>query len=130
MGDYKGFGLAMIVDLLCGLLSGMPAGGGISDMFNDPLSERRLLGQFYGALRIDAFEEPERFKTRLQDLAEQIRRQPRRDARTPVQVPGDPEKACQADREANGIPIGAGDLARLGRVAEELGVEPPWGADA
>ncbi len=129
MGDYKGFGMAMIVDILCGLLSGMPAGEGISDMFNDPLSEKRLLGQFYGALRIDVFEEPERFKARLQDLAERIRRQPRRDPNTPVQVPGDPEKAFQADREENGIPIIEKDLAQLESVAEELGIEPPWAAN-
>ncbi len=129
IGDYKGFGIAMIVDILCGLLSGMPAGDSISDMFNDPLSEKRLLGQFYGALRIDVFEEPERFKARLQDLAERIRRQPRRDPDTPVQVPGDPEKAFQADREANGIPIIEWDLAQLDSLAEELGIEPLRRAD-
>ncbi len=124
IGDYKGFGIAMIVDILCGLLSAMPAGETISDMFNDPLSQKRLLGQFYGALRIDVFEEPDRFKARLQDLAERIRRQPRRDPNTPVQVPGDPEKAFQADREANGIPIMERDLAQLESIARELGVEP------
>jgi LDH2 family malate/lactate/ureidoglycolate dehydrogenase len=107
----------------------MPVGDSISDMFNDPLSQRRLLGQFYGALRIDVFEEPDRFKARLQGLAERIRRQPRRDPDTPVQVAGDPEKAFQADREANGIPIGAKDLAQLQQLADELGIEPLRGAD-
>ena len=124
MGDYKGFGIAMIVDILCGLLSGMPAGESISDMFNDPFSQKRLLGQFYGAIRIDVFEEPDRFRARLQDLAERIRRQPQRDPKTPVQVPGDPEKAFQADREANGIPITQKDLLQFESVAEELGVKP------
>lgn len=129
IGDYKGLGLAMIVDILSGLLSGMPVGDDISDMFNDPLSRKRLLGQFYGALRIDVFEDPGRFKTRLQDLAERVRSQPRRDPNTPVQVPGDPEKACQADREANGIPIGMKELAQLGDVAKELGIEPVQAVD-
>jgi ureidoglycolate dehydrogenase (NAD+) len=124
IGDYKGFGLAMIVDILCGLLSGMPAGEDVSDMFNDPFSQKRLLGQFYGALRIDVFEDPDRFKARLQDLAERIRRQPQRDPNTPVQVAGDPEKAFQADREANGIPIPEKDLAQLESIAEELRIEP------
>ncbi|UCG76230.1 MAG: Ldh family oxidoreductase [Gemmatimonadota bacterium] len=129
MGDYKGFGIAMIVDILCGLLSGMPMGEDVSDMFNDPFSEKRLLGQFYGALRIDVFEEPDRFKARLQDMADRIRRQPRRDPDTPVQVAGDPEKAFQADREANGIPIMQRELAQFASVAEELGVEPLPGLD-
>ena len=129
MGDYKGFGIAMIVDILCGLLSGMPAGESISDMFNDPFSQKRLLGQFYGAMRIDVFEEPDRFKARLQDLAERIRRQPQRDPNTPVQMPGDPEKAFQADREANGIPIAEKDMRQLESVAKELGVGPLRDAD-
>jgi ureidoglycolate dehydrogenase (NAD+) len=124
IGDYKGFGIALIVEILCGLLSGMPAGDEVSDMFGGSLSERRLLGQFYSALRIDVFEEPRRFKARLKELADRIRRQPRRDPDVPVQVAGDPEKAFQADREANGIPIAEGDLARLRAIAVELNVEP------
>jgi ureidoglycolate dehydrogenase (NAD+) len=124
MGDYKGFGLAMIVDVLCGLLTGMPAGDRVSDMFNDPLSEQRRLGQFYGALRIDLFEDPARFKARLQELADRIRRQPRRDPHTPVQIPGDPEKACQADRHAHGIPITGNDRQRLDALANHLGIPP------
>lgn len=124
IGDYKGFGIALIVEILCGLLSGMPAGDEVSDMFGGSLSERRLLGQFYSALRIEVFEEPRRFKARLKELADRIRRQPRRDPDVPVQVAGDPEKAFQADREANGIPIAEGDLARLRAIAVELNVEP------
>jgi LDH2 family malate/lactate/ureidoglycolate dehydrogenase len=64
----------------------------------------------------------------LQDLAERIRRQPQRDPAVPVQVPGDPEKAFQADREANGIPIAGKDLSELEGVARELGIEPLRGA--
>jgi ureidoglycolate dehydrogenase (NAD+) len=124
MGDYKGFGLAMTVEILCGLLSGMPAGDRVSDMFNDPLSEKRWLGQFYSALRIDLFEDPARFRARLQELADRIRRQPRRDPATPVQVPGDPEKACQADRQAHGIPITGKDRERLDALANRLGLAP------
>jgi LDH2 family malate/lactate/ureidoglycolate dehydrogenase len=93
IGDYKGFGIAMMVDILSGLLTGMPAGDSVSDMFKDPMSERRHLGQFYGALRIDAFEDPERFKARLQGMADRIRREPRQDPEIPVVIPGDPEKA-------------------------------------
>lgn len=124
MGGYKGFGIAMMVDILCSLLSGMPAGDEISDMFKDPFSEKRRLGQFFSALRIDAFEKPERFKTRLQDMADRIRRQPRLDPDVPVQIPGDPEKAHQADREAHGIPVNAGVLAEFEAIARELDIEP------
>ncbi len=122
IGDYKGFGIAMMVDILCALLTGMPAGKDVSDMFKDAFSEKRMLGHFFGAIRIDAFVDPAEFKARLQTLAEEIRAQPRANPGTPVQVPGDPEKACEADRRANGIPIIESDLRRFAEVADQLGV--------
>lgn len=124
MGDYKGFGIAMMVDILCGLLTGMPTGDKVSNMFKDPMSQKRHLGQFYGALRIDAFEDPERFKTRLQDMADRIRNQPRQDPEIAVQVPGDPEKAYQADRMVRGLPINSVLIEQFETIAQELDIEP------
>ena len=124
IGDYKGFGIAMMVDILCGLLTGMPAGDDVSDMFKDPMSDKRHLGQFYSAMRIDVFEEPGRFKTRLQELANRIRQQPRQDADVAVLVPGDPEKAFQADREAHGIPLSSELVEQFESIAREFEIEP------
>jgi ureidoglycolate dehydrogenase (NAD+) len=124
IGDYKGFGIAMMVDVLSGLLTGMPTGDDVSDMFRDPMSDKRRLGQLYGALRIDVFEDPGRFKARLQQLADRIRRQPRRDPDVAVLVPGDPEKACQADREVHGIPINPFVVQQFDTIARDLGIEP------
>lgn len=120
MGDYKGFGLAMIVDILCGALTGMPTGDQVSDMFRDPLSKKRLMGHFFTATRIDSFQESSVFKERLQDLADRIREQPRQDPEVPVMIPGDPEKAFQADREKNGLPVGEAVLNDFGEIAREL----------
>jgi LDH2 family malate/lactate/ureidoglycolate dehydrogenase len=124
IGGYKGFGLAMMVDIFCSMLTGAPSGDEVSNMFKDPLSEKRRIGQFYSATRIDAFEEPDRFKARLQETADRIRQQTRQDSELPVQIPGDPEKAYQADREAHGIPINATVLTQFGMIAEELNIEP------
>ena len=124
MGDYKGFGLTMMVDILCGALTGMPTGDQVSDMFRDPLSKKRLMGHFFTATRIDTFQEASQFKERLQDLAERIRNQPRQDPDVPVMIPGDPEKAYQADREENGMPISQAVLNDFKVLADDLGVEP------
>ena len=122
MGDYKGFGLGMMVDILCGTLTGMPTGDQVSDMFRDPISEKRMLGQFFTATRIDVFHDPSQFKQSLQDMAERIRNQPRQDPDVPVMIPGDPEKAHQADRETNGMPIGQAVLNEFQMLAQELGI--------
>ena len=52
-GSYKGFGLASMVDILCGVLSGMAFGRDIPAMFTTPIDEPRHLGQFYIIMRSD-----------------------------------------------------------------------------
>lgn len=110
IGGYKGFGLAMVVDILCGLLTGMPVGRDISNMFRDPITQKRYLGQFYIALRIDVFQPLDLFKKRMRQLMDDVRREPQRDKNIPVMVAGDPQKHASADRLKNGIPIKELDL--------------------
>jgi ureidoglycolate dehydrogenase (NAD+) len=122
IGGYKGFGLAMVGDILNGLLSGMPVGRDVSSMFDDPLSERRRLGHYFAAVRIDAFTDVEKFKRRLQELADDVRDQPRVDDDVPVRVPGDPEKEARKERLEAGIPIPGHDRERYDRIADELDI--------
>lgn len=105
IGDYKGYGLSMMVDVFCSLLSGMPCGIDVSEMYSGNMSERRYLGHFFTALRIDCFEEISVFKQRMADMMKALRSEPRRDKDVPVQVPGDPEKKIAAIRTKEGIPV-------------------------
>jgi len=106
IGDYKGFGLSMMVDILCAVLSGMPNGNNVSKMFGDPMSKKRELGQFYCALRIDAFRDVAQFKAELQEMAERVRNEPAIDPEIRrVMVPGDPEKEYWGERSTAGISL-------------------------
>ena len=124
IGDYKGYGWAMMVDILCGLLTGMPAGRSISKMFVDPMSQKRYLGQFYGAIKIGSFTDIERFKQRLQQMADEIRRLPRINPDIAVQIPGDPEKRKEANRSEQGIPIKPLDLEAFNALAQQFDIKP------
>jgi ureidoglycolate dehydrogenase (NAD+) len=117
IGGYKGFGLSMMVDILCALLTGAPYGPNVSRMFGTPVSEKRDLGHFFMAIRIDCFEEPGLFKKRLKEMMDALRNEPARDEKSPVLVPGDPEKACSRERSANGIPIPESLLHELAELA-------------
>ncbi len=105
IGDYKGYGLSMMVDVFCSLLSGMPCGIDVSEMYSGKMSRRRHLGHFFTALRIDCFEEISVFKQRMAGMMKALRSEPRRDIDVPVQVPGDPEKKITAIRTKEGIPV-------------------------
>lgn len=105
IGGYKGFGLSMMADILCALLSGMPFGGHVSKMYGGDMSEKRRLGHFFCALNIAAFQDPVLFKRRLRDMAHEVRNEPALDPEKPVLVPGDPENAAFARRNAEGVPL-------------------------
>lgn len=124
IADYKGFGLIMMVDILCSLLSGMPGGKEVSAMYGNSPSEKRNLGHFFGAMRIDVFSNTQEFKKRLQSLVDDVRQEPKITENSVIQVAGDPEKQNEKDRKENGIPIKDLDLKRINILAEEVGLKP------
>lgn len=118
IGDYKGFGLSMLVDILCALISGMPNGNNVSKMFGDPMNKKRKLGQFYCAIRIDAFRDVNSFKEELQDMSNRVRIEPAVEPELrKVMVPGDPEKQAWKERMQSGVPVSHSDFEALKNVA-------------
>lgn len=105
IGGYKGFGLSMMVEILCGLLTGSPFGPNVSAMFGTPMDAKRLLGHFFLAIRIDAFEDPIMFKSRLKKMVDELRSEPSKDPEKPIIAPGDPEKKTWKKRSKEGIPV-------------------------
>ncbi|MFY0592620.1 Ldh family oxidoreductase [Roseivirga sp.] len=123
IGDYKGFGLSMMVDIFCSLLTNMPYGKNISNMFEDPFSEKRYLGHFFGAIRIDSFEKVDSFKSRLQNMIKDLRSEPRANENVPIYAPGDPEKLMSEKRVEEGVPTPDNVLESFNELATSLNVE-------
>ena len=128
IGDYKGFGLAILVELLCGFLSGMPVGPKVSAMYGNSLSEKRYLSQFYMAIDIKRFVDVASFeaKEELKSFVETLRSEPplNVDEGKPM-APGDKEKTIKAYRLTNGIPITLGDWEKFRGLAHRFGVDEP-----
>jgi ureidoglycolate dehydrogenase (NAD+) len=104
-GSYKGFGLGMMVDILCALLSGSPVSRDILPMYDSPVEERRGISHFFLALNIRHFIDPLSFRVSLQTLVDRIRVMQPLDSSSPVMVAGDPEKSAYAMRTKLGIPM-------------------------
>jgi LDH2 family malate/lactate/ureidoglycolate dehydrogenase len=116
IGGYKGFGLGMMVEVLCGLLAGGPVAREILPMYGAPIESRRSISHFFMVMDVGRFVEPTLFRSRLQGLVDSIRGLPH--SGEPVQVPGDPEKSSFAERSARGIPAPAALLQSLLGVSE------------
>ncbi len=123
VGGYKGYGLSLMVEILCSLLTGMPFGTHINRMYDAPIEKKRNLGHFFMAIRVDAFEEIDIFKKRMKMLASELRTEPRLDPDISVQIAGDPEKRISNERTKKGIPLRNVDLAFLEQASLDYGIE-------
>ncbi len=122
-GGYKGYGLAVMVDILCAVLSGAPFGPDICDT---ELSSARV-SHFFGAIKLDRFREPEVFKQDMAQMLRQLRETPPADGSERVYVAGEKEFAHAAHNRCHGIPISRQTYEKLCETAGEFGLEIPDG---
>lgn len=119
LGDYKGFGLGMMVEILCAGLSDGPFDRDILPMYGSPLSERRNISHCFMAINIQDFVEIGHFTERMRSLATRLRAISPSGAE-PVMAPGDPEKRAAARRLVDGIPVDAEKYEEFLRVSESF----------
>jgi len=102
-GDYKGFGLGMMVEILCALLSGSVIAKDMLAMFTAPAEAQRQVSHFFIAFDIDSFINKDSFVESLTNMVRRLREEPSQGGE-PVMAPGDPEKKTYPIRLADGIP--------------------------
>jgi len=102
-GSAKGYGLAMMVHLLAGTLTGAAF---------SPIHKRswtpdkpQNIGHFFMAIDPAAFRVDGAFENDLDDIIDILHDTPPSDPDLPVLVPGEPEDMQRADRLALGIPV-------------------------
>jgi LDH2 family malate/lactate/ureidoglycolate dehydrogenase len=108
-GGHKGYCLAVMVDVLCCVLSGANWGP-----FAPPFALRQKIpsrsvgkgiGHFFGAMKIDAFIDTDEFKSQIDEYVRTLRgTKPAPGSDGPL-VPGDPEREAETLRSESGIPL-------------------------
>jgi uncharacterized oxidoreductase len=116
-GQHKGFGLALLGDILGGSFSG---GGAY-------LPEREVTGRILNNMMAilidpDVFGAAEAFGIDVDKYTDWVKSSPPAPGVEAVQLPGDPERRSAADRHANGIFVDPGTLAQLAQAAQSVGV--------
>ena len=74
------------------------------------------------AIDIARFEKVSTFKRRLQQMMDEVRREPRFDRKIPILVAGDPEKNSFRERSKKGIPVGEELLEEFNSISTQLNV--------
>lgn len=115
---YKGFGLAFMIEMLCGGLS-----GGLCSQPNPPPP----LGNcaVFIVLSPESFAGSPHMLAQLAGLETYVREVPRVEGVDHVTLPGDPERRVLAQRTTGGIPLDDGNWKALVTLAEQLGVPVP-----
>jgi uncharacterized oxidoreductase len=119
---YKGFGLALIVEVFAGALSGGPCIREVPPNQNGNclfmlLADPAALG---GA---------DHLACEVAGLAEYVTGCPRADGAGEILLPGDPERRTLAQRQKHGIPLDEGNWNELVRLAARLEVALPKTAE-
>jgi len=112
-GSHKGYGLAVLVEILCGVLTGTVTA---LNADQDPR------GHFFGAIRVDAFRPVAEFKKDMDRLIRELKSTPPIEGQRRVYVAGEIEFETAEERAERGIPLLPSVLKGLREVSEQLGL--------
>jgi L-2-hydroxycarboxylate dehydrogenase (NAD+) len=125
---HKGYGLALLVDVLCGVLSGSAFGLDVDNM-QKPAGPAGTaaprVGHFFMAVDIARFMPVEEFRQRLAALFSMLKGSKKALDQAVIYVHGEKEHIRSLLHERAGIPIAQNVFDTLRRIAEECGTEPP-----
>ena len=119
LGSHKGYGLGLVVEILCSVLSGSYTGA--TDVVTRQTGETLNIGHFCLAIDPNAFREEGDFEVHMDALMDWMRETPPLDPAQPVLVPGDPEHEARKVRVEEGIPMTDTLVEEVRQVAEETG---------
>jgi len=114
---YKGYGLAFVIDLLCGVLNGMTFGRHITGMYEE-LDKPRKIGHFMIAIDPARFAGGAALESQVDAVIADLRTQGE------ILFPGEPELIAEKERVAAGVPIDSEALKDMNAWSKKLGVAP------
>jgi LDH2 family malate/lactate/ureidoglycolate dehydrogenase len=120
MSSHKGYGLAMMVHILGGVLAG--ASFSPIRVRSQQPQDPDNLGHFFCVIDPALFREPEEFAADMDALIDTLHATPPADPALPVLIPGEPEARARAERTRRGIPIPPALAQQIRALCDEAGV--------
>jgi LDH2 family malate/lactate/ureidoglycolate dehydrogenase len=128
IGEHKGSGISLFMDIFGGVISGANFGGDVGDQYK-AFDRPQDVGHFFLAMKPNLFVSEDEYRARIDALIERVRAAPRAEGYAEILLPGEPEDRIEADRRRSGIPYAAGEVAALNDEAKKAGVQPLTVAD-
>jgi LDH2 family malate/lactate/ureidoglycolate dehydrogenase len=122
IGGPKGSGLAMLMEIFGGVLSGAAYAGDVGDQYK-AFDRPQDVGHFFLAMRPDLFVPIDEVRARMDVLVQRVRDCPKAEGFDEILMPGEIEARTAVKRARTGIPYGA-EIEALQAEAKRAGVAP------
>lgn len=117
IGGYKGYGLAVIIDILSALLSGSCYGNDIGRLVHAPYPKKEGIGHFLLLMDIGLFRPLDDFKAEVDKYIQVMKNAAKAEGVEEIFLAGEIEFNRMEEYSRNGVPVSAAlgaDLLRLG----------------
>jgi len=123
LGGHKGYGLALMVDILSAVLSDANYGAkqeGLTSMRPEPSN----VGHFFMAFQVEGFRPLEEFKKTMDQALQAIKDSPKAPGHNRIYIHGEPEFEAEEQRRKTGIKLHPLVEMSLKNIAQEVGINP------
>ena len=124
MAGHKGYAIALMMDVLAGVLSGSAFGSDVSGPFQHERPGR--VGHFVLALNVEAFMPLSEFEQRQDELIRALKQSPLADGSDKILYPGEPEARFAEEAATQGISLPIETVKALEQLCDEFGVPTPF----
>jgi LDH2 family malate/lactate/ureidoglycolate dehydrogenase len=122
IGGAKGYGMAMFIDMLSGVLTGAGCGPEVTSLY-DNWTHRQNVGHVFLAIRIERFVPLPVFRSRMDEYIRQIKAVPRAEGTREILIPGEKEWRTARERRVQGIPLPDAVANDLGELFRQFGAD-------
>jgi LDH2 family malate/lactate/ureidoglycolate dehydrogenase len=110
--SYKGYGMALMVDILCGALSGSAM---LTDVGFPHEPRKSNVGHFFMSIKIDVFRPIIDFKKQIDYMVDLLKNSPKAEGADEIFIAGEKEFLAVEENRVKGVPL-------LDKIVEELKV--------
>jgi len=121
IGDYKGYGLSLIIGILAGALNRAALGREVVDFVKET-GKATNTGQAIAAIAIDAFMPAADFRRNVDQVVRDMRNSQKLPGVERIYLPGEQSHAKLLDRRARGVPMPKALRDTLDTMARDLNV--------
>lgn len=120
IGGPKGSGIAILMDIMSGVLTGAAFGGEVGDQYKEKKPQN--VGHAFIAIKPDVFMSSDAFRSRMDTLAQRVHGVTPAPGFKEVLFPGEPEHRLSQTRKAEGIPYADAEKKMFDSMAEQYGI--------